>query len=217
MEEGCHEREIWNGELLEALAASQPAPLEEAFTIPPANLTARRSPQARLERISPRTGLCTALPPDIPERDYITIRSSIRPSSPSAARRAHPFLANVCLHRMMILLEGQADAGGSPVPITAGPTKPRPGIGAGHMGSAILIRQEGATAAGTSHRNLAGLDLTYLNPMHPRSRCCSKISSRGRPATGCPITFRWASGSRLEDELETADRELHGGYHCGCA
>src|SRR5207248_3917003 len=124
-------------ELLEGLRRVAAAPLEEAFTIPPAIYGSEEIHKLELERIFAKDWLCPGLAADIPEPgDYITYSIIDQPFFTIRGRdgRIRSF-ANVCLHRMMILLEGHGRSGRITCPYH-GWTYDTEGrvIGAGHMG-----------------------------------------------------------------------------------
>jgi phenylpropionate dioxygenase-like ring-hydroxylating dioxygenase large terminal subunit len=112
--------------------------LEEALTIPPAIYSSEEIHRLELERIFAKDWLCPGLAADIPESgDYITYSVVDQPFFTMRGKdgRIRSF-ANVCLHRMMVLLEGHGKCGRITCPYH-GWTYDTEGrvIGAGHMGN----------------------------------------------------------------------------------
>ena len=95
--------------LLEGLRRVAASPLEEAFTIPPAIYGSEEIHRLELERIFAKDWLCPGLAADIPEAgDYITYSIIDQPFFTIRGKDGCiRSFANVCLHRMMILLEGR--------------------------------------------------------------------------------------------------------------
>lgn len=123
--------------LLEGLHDVARSPLAEAFTIPPAMYSSEELYRLEGERIFAKEWVCPGLAADIREPgDYITFSILDQPFFTIRGRdgRIRSF-ANVCLHRMMILLEGHGRCGRITCPYH-GWTYDTEGrvIGAGYMG-----------------------------------------------------------------------------------
>jgi choline monooxygenase len=123
--------------LLSGLHEVARSPLEEAFTIPPAIYSSPEIHVLEAQRIFATDWLCPGLAADIPNPcDYITYAINDQPifviRGKDGAIRA---FSNVCLHRMMTLLEKDGNCGRITCPYH-GWTYDTEGrvIGAGHMG-----------------------------------------------------------------------------------
>lgn len=131
MELSAHARDILKG--LDFVARSQ---LDEAFTVPPAIYADSEIAALEKERIFSREWLCPGLAADIPKPgDYITWSIAGQPIYVIRCRDGQVrSYANVCLHRMMTLLEGRGNCQRITCPYH-GWTYDTEGkvIGAGHM------------------------------------------------------------------------------------
>ena len=123
--------------LLAGLSDVAASRLEEAFTIPPAIYSDAEIHQLERARIFATDWQCPGLAADIPKPgDYITFTVNEQPFFSIRAKDGsiHSY-SNVCLHRMMTLLEGHGCANRITCPYhgwsydTDGKM-----IGAGHMG-----------------------------------------------------------------------------------
>lgn len=122
--------------LLDGLAAVAASPLAKATTIPPGLYRSEEIHQLELDRIFRKEWLCPGLAADIPKPgDYLTFSIGDQPIFTMRGKdgKVRSF-ANVCLHRMMILLEGSGSCGRIVCPYHAW-TYDTQGqvIGAGHM------------------------------------------------------------------------------------
>lgn len=122
-------------EMLEAVAA---APFSQADTIPPLLYHSEHVHRLEMERIFGREWLCPGLAADIPKAgDYITFSIGGQPvftmHGQDGVIRS---FSNVCLHRMMPLVEGRGSCGNRLVCPYHAWTYDTQGrvIGAGHMG-----------------------------------------------------------------------------------
>jgi choline monooxygenase len=107
MSRSPHAQQILNG--LRQVAEST---LEEAFTVPPAIYADEEIHRLELEQIFKREWVCPGMAADIPNAgDYLTWNVAGQPvfviRSKDGSIRTY---ANVCLHRMMTLLEGKGCA-----------------------------------------------------------------------------------------------------------
>jgi choline monooxygenase len=124
--------------ILQGLRQVAQSTLEEAFTVPPAIYSDDEIHTLELERIFKSDWVCPGLAADIPNvGDYLTWNVAGQPIYVIRCKdgiiRAY---ANVCLHRMMTLLQGKGCAHRITCPYH-GWTYDTEGkvIGAGHMGS----------------------------------------------------------------------------------
>ncbi len=127
----AHSREILRG--LHQVAEST---LDEAFTVPPAIYSSEEVAKLELERIFSGDWLCPGLAADIPNPgDYITYNVAGQPIYVIRGRdNSVKAYANVCLHRMMTLLQDRGNCRRITCPYH-GWTYDTDGrvIGAGHM------------------------------------------------------------------------------------
>lgn len=123
---------------LDTLAAVAAAPFSQADTIPPLLYWSEDVHRLELERIFAREWLCPGLAADIPQAgDYVTFSIGDQPvftvRGQDGVVRS---FSNVCLHRMMPLVEGRGGCGTRIVCPYHAWTYDTQGkvIGAGHMG-----------------------------------------------------------------------------------
>ena len=125
------------GTLLAGLRKVADSPLEESMTIPPAIYSSEGVYELEQQRIFSRDWVCPGLAADIPKPgDYITFSIVDQPFFAIRGKDGQVrSFANVCLHRMMMLLEGRGSCGRITCPYH-GWTYDTEGkvIGAGHMG-----------------------------------------------------------------------------------
>ncbi|MBL8908673.1 MAG: Rieske 2Fe-2S domain-containing protein [Rhizobiales bacterium] len=123
--------------LLSGLHEVARSPLEEAFTIPPAIYSSPEIHALEARRIFATDWLCPGLAADIPNPgDYITYTINDQPIFVIRGKDGGiRSFSNVCLHRMMTLVEGSGNCGRITCPYH-GWTYDTEGrvIGAGHMG-----------------------------------------------------------------------------------
>ena len=123
--------------ILEGLSGAARAPLFEAFTIPPSIYSSPEISELERERIFAQEWQCPGLAADIPNPgDYITYSINDQPIFSIRGRDGIiRTFANVCLHRMMRLVENRGSCTKIVCPYHAWTydTEGRV-IGAGHMG-----------------------------------------------------------------------------------
>lgn len=123
---------------LETLAAVAATPFTQADTIPPLLYRSEEVHALELRRIFAREWLCPGLAADIPNPgDYITFSIGDQPVLTMRGRDGVVrSFSNVCLHRMMPLVEGRGSCGNKMICPYHAWTYDTEGkvIGAGHMG-----------------------------------------------------------------------------------
>lgn len=124
-------------QILAGLEVAARAPLEDAYTVPPAIYSNPEIHELELERIFSKDWLCPGLAAEIPkEGDYLTFSIGEQPifviRGKDGVVRS---FANVCLHRMMTLVQDRGNCHKIVCPYHAWTynTEGRV-IGAGHMG-----------------------------------------------------------------------------------
>ena len=126
------------GQALETLAAVAASPFSQADTIPPLLYRSQEVHALELERIFAKEWLCPGLAADIPNPgDYITFTICDQPVFTMRGKDGVVrSFSNVCLHRMMQLLEGSGSCRNKIVCPYHAWTYNTEGkvIGAGHMG-----------------------------------------------------------------------------------
>ena len=205
-----------------------PNPFSPAFTRSPIRRSKTPSPSRRRSILrppstrskpsafSPPTGCVRVLPHDIPNPgDYITYAINDQPifviRGKDGAIRS---FSNVCLHRMMTLLEDSGNCGRITCPYH-GWTYDTEGrvIGAGHMGKRDPeFDKKGYRLPELRTEIWHGWIYVTLNGDAPSvARLLAELEPRSRPLRPCRLHLRRAPGPCLEDQLEASHREFHGG------
>ena len=182
---------------------------------PPRSTLRPKSTRLEAERIFATDWLCPGLADDIPNPgDYITYAINDQPIFVIRGKDGMiRSFSNVCLHRMMKLLDSNGNCGRITCPYH-GWTYDTEGrvIGAGHMGKRDPeFDKKGYRLPELKTEIWHGWIYVTLNKGRAAGREASgRTGAACRALRACRLRLRRPPGSRLEDELEAPHRKLHG-------